>query len=296
MFKEFLVALLILFFGFGAAMLLPITKHGSALSPITSAWAAPTCDADGDSYFKSSRKCGGDDPDDSDPCIVPDGYSPSPELCNDGGGDGGDTNISAKNTEASWSIDLHSIKRSCTTHYLNLANGTVNYECGHGPANPEVVLGFSLGDFLPSGRYPELCDMLSEGLVFGPTDESNRVSAFIFSSGPEWNGDACQDDGSGTSKCRIWVRNTAYGKLCTQLERDTDKCGDRLIVMTGYGLANAAPVLDGVAELNPFTVKQDIALNELTFDIKGIGKNRTDATCTADFDRVDVEFHTNPVP
>ena len=64
-----------------------------AISPVS---AAPNCDRDNDTYDSDKGKqCDGDpvDPDDSDPCIVPDGLEPDPALCSDGGGgDGGDTN------------------------------------------------------------------------------------------------------------------------------------------------------------------------------------------------------------
>jgi hypothetical protein len=166
----------------------------------------------------------------------------------------------------------------------------VNYECLHGPDNPSVKLDFPSTYVLGNGRDPALCNMLSEGLEFGG-DPTSRVSSFIFSSGPEWNGDPCLDDGTG-STCRVWIKNTAYGKLCTQAEHDANKCGDRLIVMTGFGPAQAATA----PELNPFTDYQAISLNELTFDIKGIGKNRTDATCTVDFSGVSVTFYSDPVP
>jgi len=271
------------------------------ITTTASTWAGPGCvDADGDGAFKYHHKwcTDGTDLDDNDPCVT-DGIE---DPCSSGGGGGGDTTLTAQNTEAWWTGDLDSTYRACDTHYLNLANGTVNNECGHGSAYPQVELKFysTDTDFVTSGRYPELCDMLSQELIFGPevTDQTNRVSAFIFSSGPEWNGEAC--DGRVTSTCRIWVRNTAYGELCTQAERDADKCGDRLIIMTGFGDADAAPVVEGIAELNPFTLQQAVSLNELTFDIKGIGKNRTDATCTAKITGasppVKVTFHTRPVP
>ena len=206
-----------------------------------------------------------------------------------GGGSGGDTTVTPQDTYASWEGGLSSSARFCATTYLSLANGTVNYECLHGPDNPSVKLDFPDESILGSGRNTALCNMLSEGLVFG--DATNRVSSFIFSSGPEWNGEVCLDDGTGTT-CRVWIKNTAYGKLCTQAERDANECGDRLIVMTGFGPAQAATA----PELNPFTDYQAISLNELTFDIKGIGKNRTDATCTVDFSEVSVTFYSDPVP
>lgn len=56
------------------------------VSPVS---AAPNCDSDDDGYFKDSgRWCDGDpaDPDDNDPCMVPEGYEPDPDLCSTGGG------------------------------------------------------------------------------------------------------------------------------------------------------------------------------------------------------------------
>ena len=47
--------------------------------------AGPNCDADGDLVLKAHPKCGGDDPNDSDPC-VPD---PTAEACSSGGGGSG---------------------------------------------------------------------------------------------------------------------------------------------------------------------------------------------------------------
>jgi hypothetical protein len=71
------------FFCFGVTLLVPFAGEGSGISPISSAWAAPNCDADGDGHLKNNRKCGGDDPDDSNPC------DPDPEAAACGGGSGG---------------------------------------------------------------------------------------------------------------------------------------------------------------------------------------------------------------
>lgn len=51
--------------------------------------AAPNCDHDGDSYFTGKGRCVNEyppDPDDSDPCIVPEGYTPAPDCSSGGGG------------------------------------------------------------------------------------------------------------------------------------------------------------------------------------------------------------------
>lgn len=78
--RIFLVVLFVL----GAAMLLPLFGGDSGLSPVPAAWAAHACDADMDGHDKDSRRCGGDDPNDSDPCD-PD---PDAAACNPGS-DGG---------------------------------------------------------------------------------------------------------------------------------------------------------------------------------------------------------------
>jgi len=77
--------------GLGAAMLLPFAGGNSGISPIPAVWAAPNCDADGDLHLKNNRKCGGDDPDDSDPCI-PDLEA---DACSGAGGGGGGTGSTA---------------------------------------------------------------------------------------------------------------------------------------------------------------------------------------------------------
>jgi hypothetical protein len=75
------------------AAMLPFAGEGAGINPVGSAWAAFSCDADGDGHPKQHRKCeGGDepvDPDDSDPCNpVPQEGDPTYDSCNDGGGTG----------------------------------------------------------------------------------------------------------------------------------------------------------------------------------------------------------------
>jgi len=79
------IFLLVLVFGLGAAMLVPFGGGNSGMSPIRAAWAAPNCDADGDLHLKDNRKCGGDDPDDSDPCVP----EPGADACSGSSGGGG---------------------------------------------------------------------------------------------------------------------------------------------------------------------------------------------------------------
>lgn len=70
-----------------------LTLFMSAGSPVS---AAPNCDRDNDGFFSGKGKGCSDspyplDPDDSNYCVVPDGYEPpDPDLCIDGGG-GGDS-------------------------------------------------------------------------------------------------------------------------------------------------------------------------------------------------------------
>ena len=76
------------FLCFGAAILMPFAGEGAGISPIPSAWAAFSCDVDGDGYVKTHPKCPvGDhqDPDDSDPCIPDD----TTDACSSSGGGGG---------------------------------------------------------------------------------------------------------------------------------------------------------------------------------------------------------------
>lgn len=73
-------------------VLVPLTLIFS-IAAMSEIWAAPGCvDADSDTFDKYHRKwCPtGDDPDDNDPCVVPEGESPDPGACDTGGG-GGDT-------------------------------------------------------------------------------------------------------------------------------------------------------------------------------------------------------------
>ena len=81
-----ILASLAIVYGLGVVMLMPFTGDGASLSPISAASAAPNCDEDGDLHLKDSRKCKGDDYDDSDPC-VPDDQA---EACGSGGTGGGD--------------------------------------------------------------------------------------------------------------------------------------------------------------------------------------------------------------
>lgn len=73
--------------------LAPFAGEDSAgLGPVSVSWAAPNCDSDNDNFESDKGKwCNGEpaDPDDSDPCIVPEGFTPDPDLCGDGGSDGG---------------------------------------------------------------------------------------------------------------------------------------------------------------------------------------------------------------
>jgi len=64
----------LLVFIFAIATVILVSGPVSGLSPISTAWAAPNCDSDGDGSLKDRGKCGGDDPDDSDPC------NPNPEA------------------------------------------------------------------------------------------------------------------------------------------------------------------------------------------------------------------------
>jgi len=85
--RVFLTVLCVL----GAAMLLPIGGGDSGLSPVSAAGAAQGCvDADDDKYSKYNPKwCpDGNDPDDSDPCVVPDGGTPGSACDGSGGGSG----------------------------------------------------------------------------------------------------------------------------------------------------------------------------------------------------------------
>jgi hypothetical protein len=151
-----------------------------------------------------------------------------------------------------------------------------------------VAVSFDPGEFFASGREPWLCGLLSEDLVFG--DQVKRITAFAFSSSTEWNGTICLDEG-GTepTTCRINVQNWFYGSICHPAELVGGECaGNRLIIVEAFGPAEAAPA----PELNPFTEPQNIDLNELTFTIKAIGKNRTEATCTIDLGLKPVTFHT----
>ena len=79
--------------GLMVVCLAPFDGTGLGMSPISVSWAAPVCvDSDDDGFDKNHHKwCPtGNDPDDNDPCVVPAGESPDPQLCNTGGG-GGDT-------------------------------------------------------------------------------------------------------------------------------------------------------------------------------------------------------------
>jgi len=212
---------------------------------------------------------------------------------NGGGGDGsGDFTNTAQDTYAWWgdesNYEIHSEARECFTENLSVNQGYSHDECDISAGSPTVSIGFSTADYVGSGRKPELCDLLSEGVVFG--DATNRITGFHFSVSMEWNGTVCLDDVNDTTTCRIRILNTAYGELCTDAELASEDCGDRLIVMTGFGYADAAPA----PEVNPFTQEQDIDLNESTFAIKAIGKNRTEATCTVTFPPAAVRFHTIP--
>jgi hypothetical protein len=223
---------------------------------------------------------------------------PGHPSCDSTGGDGsGDYTVTAQDTRASWSGDIISDWRDCTVGYIGPNGGYSHDACDTSPSSPTVTIQFTEGDYAASGRKPELCDVLSEGMIFGDDTNgfTNRITGFDFSVSTEWNGVVCLDDGLGSTTCRIRVQNTAYGELCTEAERDSWDCGDRLIVMTGFGPAQAA----SMTEANPFTQDQDIDLNELTFTIKAVGKNRTEATCTVLFSppgTAAVTFHTVAIP
>ena len=91
--------LLILLVALLAACPAPFAGDGSGMSPISTSWAAPGCvDSDNDTFFKYHPKgCAeGTDPDDNDPCVVPEGASPDPQICNTGGGSG-DTGVDPYN-------------------------------------------------------------------------------------------------------------------------------------------------------------------------------------------------------
>ena len=205
--------------------------------------------------------------------------TPGHPSCDDGGGGGDDTTTTAQNTTALWSGRLTSEGRECSPTSINLKQGGVTNECVVGDLNPDVIVGpFTSDEILATGREPWLCGLLSENLVFG--DSTNRIGSFWFSSHTEWNGTICLDENlTEPTTCRIHVQNWVHGNMCHSEEIASGECGGRLIILKGFGPATAAVA----PELNPFTEPQDIVLNELTFLIKAIGKNRTEATCTIDF-------------
>lgn len=224
-------------------------------------------------------------------------YPGHPSCNSTGGDDSGNYTVTAQDTYANWgeavADNIFSLQRYCTTGYIGPNQGYSHDACDTSPGSPTVTIQFEEWDYAASGRKPELCDLLSEGMIFGDDTDgfTNRITGFDFSVSTEWNGVVCLDDGSGSTTCRIRVQNTAYGELCTETERDSGDCGERLIVMTGFGPAQAA----SETEANPFTQDQDIDLNELTFTIKAVGKNRTEATCTVLFSppgTAAVRFHT----
>ena len=118
-----ILASLAIVYGLGVVMLMPFTGDGASLSPISAASAAPNCDEDGDLHLKDSRKCKGDDYDDSDPC-VPDDQA---EACGSGGTGGGDLGSA--------------IAMDCT---LEVSWGDTDDE---GDALPDTIKGDGLGDY-----------------------------------------------------------------------------------------------------------------------------------------------------
>lgn len=84
MLKKVWPTALVFFCGLGAVMLLPFAGEGAGISPVPTAWAAFSCNADGDDFIRDHRKCdGGNDPDDTDPC------NPDPDHANCDSGDTG---------------------------------------------------------------------------------------------------------------------------------------------------------------------------------------------------------------
>jgi hypothetical protein len=216
--------------------------------------------------------------------------------------DGGGGTVTPTDTTQQWmgSGEISSAPRDCVTTGFSTNNGTVTIGCDMKDTSPDVAIQFSAGDIASSGREPYLCELLSGStpLVFGDgtAGRVNRITGFEASSATEWNGSICLDDGSGNTTCEVWVRNTAYGYMCHSSELDSGGAcpRERLIILEGVGTADAAPA----PELNPFTVSpQPIDLNQMTFWIKALGKNRTDATCTINFGAASppvVIFNTNP--
>ena len=112
---------------------------------------------------------------------------------------------------------------------------------------------------------------LGANLTLGGTNSASigtsRITSYFVSHDSTWNEGPCVDG----AECLVMAKIATYfDDWC-----ENGKCG-RLVLFEGWG--NVTPADDG--DLNPYTDDQWMAIDELNVFFKGIGKNRTVATCT----------------
>jgi hypothetical protein len=165
-------------------------------------------------------------------------------------------------------------------------------------------------ELIKSGRDDYLCDRLlypnsnpdPEGEDLVPVDMGNtqpwpgrddsygtRLWMYYLSMDPTWNDGPCTVENE-TNSCYVKIHISAYFND----DCNTKKCG-RLIAMDAWGRVepNAERTDEGKIEINPFSRYQEIDIEEMTVNFKGIGRDKVVASCY--YDNMDGSGYTRPI-
>ena len=199
-----------------------------------------------------------------------DGPNPPPSCSDPGDGDG---TMTTPDVWAWWTgaVVEDAKVRNCRGSG-NASNGGVSYQCEHQQNVWPVMVGGLGTDWTPDTE-PLCSDLGQYGLVLDgenaePVGDSRITTGYFFSLDPTLNDTACVAGADCLVRADIWAY---FDDWCTS---NGKKCG-RLVIVQGW--VHADPADDG--DLNPFTDDQYLPVSDLAVTFKGIGTNKTVATC-----------------